>query len=348
MTEVILPERLVVFPSKGNNAMTLTSIMNAIHYPKIKNNVKSVLLLYDESVKKTTDFDYLKKMLKPTKLIVEELQIPEINDLISKNLNYKIKDGDCILVPALQLHLAMVLHHVSTEVSSVVPPNNAYICFTKPQGNLVRWISVSKSENGGLITEDSEHELPFKSSIDWYFESVQNHTFPNLKILGSVLEQIIKSESETVDLDEWIKSNDLVKITGCKSSENIGFGFEELAAATIEKNHSIHQVVMNVKFASELKGLAPRREEDIIAIHKNGNMLFISCKFNWCKNVEKARDRLNLEIERMKNLKLPFNIPDQRISRILVTTSMASKLVESTEDVYVTNLDGLTPIIENL
>ena len=50
----------------------------------------------------------------------------------------------------------------------------------------------------------------------------------------------------------------------------------------------------------------------------------------------------------MKNLKLPFNIPDQRISRILVTTSMASKLVESTEDVYVTNLDGLTPIIENL
>ena len=48
-------------------------------------------------------------MIKDTKLEVEEQKIPVINDLFSQEMNYVPKDGDCIVVPALPLHLELSL-----------------------------------------------------------------------------------------------------------------------------------------------------------------------------------------------------------------------------------------------
>ena len=85
-------------------------------------------------------------------------------------------------------------------------------------------------------------------------------------------------------------------------------------------NHAIHDVAVNIEFGSERKVLEVSREEDIIAIHKNGNLLYISCKFARCRNADTCRERTLKELDRLKNLHLAFKIPKRELLGILVTT----------------------------
>ena len=78
----------------------------------------------------------------------------------------------------LPLHLGLILELITKEIESVVGINSVYIYFNKPQGNLIQWLRLRKLEDE-LSIEKSAHELPFKSSIDWYFESVQSYERPN-------------------------------------------------------------------------------------------------------------------------------------------------------------------------
>ena len=80
MNTITPPKRLIVFPSVGNNALTITSIMNAIHFPGQKESIDSVLLLYDSHVEKKSKFRHLRKMIKNTNLNLSESKIPIINN----------------------------------------------------------------------------------------------------------------------------------------------------------------------------------------------------------------------------------------------------------------------------
>ena len=346
MNTITPPKRLIIFPSVGNNALTITSIMNAIHFPGQKESIESVLLLYDSHVEKKSKFRHLRKLIKHTNLNLSESRIPIINDLLSEKLDYTPQDGDCLVVPGLPLHLGLILELITKEIESVVGINSVYICLTKPQGNLIEWLRLRKLENGNLKIERSAHELPFKSSINWYFESVQSYERPESFLEKDLLQKIIDSESFCDDLEEWIDEHKILKLTGEKQH---GFAFEKLAAACFQSNHAIHDVAVNIEFGSERKVLEVSREEDIIAIHKNGNLLYISCKFARCRNADTCRERTLKELDRLKNLHLAFSIPKERVTRVLVTTSKAAKLVPNLrEGVYVTNLSGIDDLIARL
>ena len=322
--------------------------MNSLHFKGQKNSIKNVLLLYDKSVRKNTDIPQLREALGRLNLEIEEKEIPVINEFMVENINYQPLDGDCILVPSLQLHLATILDLIGKELESIIGISSAYICFTKPEGNLVQWIRVAKTEDSTLNIEVINHTLPYKSPIEWYFESGISYDVPELNLANYKLEKIIESEEKATNLGNWIEKEDLIEITDIKSKDEIGFGFEKLAACCINKSKSIHQTVMNVHFSSERRNIQSKREEDVIAIHKNGNLLYVSCKFKWCKNSVNCKNEILLEMDRIRNLQLPFKIPKQRITRMLVTTSKASELVSSDGEVIVTNLAGLSQIIESL
>ena len=125
--------------------------------------------------------------------------------------------------------------------------------------------------------------------------------------------------------------------------------WRRLAAACFVRSRSIHDVSVNVEFGSERKELNARREEDIIAIHNNGNLLYVSCKFAWCKNQGRCKSKTLEEVLRLENLQLAFNIPKERVTKILVTTTKARNLVQDcVNGVYVTNLAGIEDLIATM
>lgn len=346
MSSPTLPKRLIVFPSLGNNSLTLISIMNAIHFEGVRKGIESVVLIYDSLVKKKSNFPHLRSLLKDTKLQIDEIMIPEVNDILSKKIDYTPEDGDCVVVPALPIHLGIILEIICSEIQSVVGVNSMYVCFTKPQGNLIEWYRLTKMDDGTLKIEKSGHKIPFKSNLDWYFESVKSDK-PDFSLHDTLLQSIIDSESEEDDLLSWIEQNQVLRLTNV-SLEDIGFGFEKLAAACFQRHENIHDIAVNIKFGSERKNVTSR-EEDIVAIHKNGDLLYISCKFKWCKNIESCREKTLAEVERLKNLQLAFRIPKERITKILVTTTRANNLVSDCIDgVHVTNLAGIDDLLSTL
>ena len=78
MSEIIHPKRLISIASKGNNALTITSILNAVnngHY-----DIKEILILHDETVTKN-DLDFVNEVLVNNQLNVKMNEIPVIDDL---------------------------------------------------------------------------------------------------------------------------------------------------------------------------------------------------------------------------------------------------------------------------
>ena len=348
MNSASVPRRLVVIAALQNNALTLTSIMNTLYFEGQKKSIRNVLILYDEFVEKNTDLEQLRTIIRQMNLEIEEQKIPLINELMHDKINYRPQDGDCIIVPGVQLHLALILDHLCKELESVVGIKTAYVCFTKPEGNLIQWIRVMKGKENKLEVVSREHTLPFKSSIKWYFDSNIRYDEPTLKLSNYKLDNLINSEKKSTDLEQWIADEEVIELTGVLSKNEIGFAFEKLAGACVQRNNSIHQVVMNVYFGSERKKNLAKREEDIIAIHKNGNLIYVSCKFKWCTNQNNCKSEMLTEIDRVRNLQLPFKVPKQRVTRMLITTTKAMNLISSDDEVIVTNLAGLSSIIESL
>ena len=233
MSSRTLPKRLIVFPSVGNNPLTLNSIMNAIHFEGVRKGIESVVLLYDSLVKRKSNFSHLRSLLKDTKLQIDEIMIPEINDLLSEKIDYIPEDGDCVIVPALPIHLGIILEIICSEIESVVGVNSMYVCFTKPQGNLIEWYRLTKLDDGTLKIGKSGHEIPFKSNLDWYFESVKSDN-PDFSLDNTLLQSIIDSESDENDLSSWIEEYQILQLTNV-SIEDIGFGFEKGIPVSISK-----------------------------------------------------------------------------------------------------------------
>ena len=113
--------------------------------------------------------------------------------------------------------------------------------------------------------------------------------------------------------------------------DELGFAFEALVSDCFLRSNNIDQVISNVEFSSNKKELK-RREEDIIALTKSGDLIVASCKF-YGRDTSGA---LN-ELDRIKNESFGFRIPRERLIRILVATSntvKAVKKLEPTSSIY--------------
>ena len=86
MNTITPPKRLIIFPSVGNNALTITSIMNAIHF-MVRKKASSLYYCYMIlMLRKKSKFRHLRKMIKHTNLNLSESRIPIINNLLSEKL----------------------------------------------------------------------------------------------------------------------------------------------------------------------------------------------------------------------------------------------------------------------
>ena len=119
--------------------------------------------------------------------------------------------------------------------------------------------------------------------------------------------------------------------------------------------------MINVEFMGGMKAIVPhtgevvkaKREEDIIALTKNGNLIYASCKFkgranSTIKTPQKITQKMQEEISRLDSLILPITFPKERIVKMLITTTPAMQLAGPTGDVIVTNLHGLADVLKHL
>ena len=141
----------------------------------------------------------------------------------------------------------------------------------------------------------------------------------------------------------------------------VGEAFEIVSSVCFRKHESIKSVVMNVEFMGQMKAIVPqtgrvvkaKREEDIIALTKNGNLIYASCKFKGraqgvIKTPQKITRQMQEEISRLDSLILPINFPKERIVKMLITTTPAKNLSGPTGDMIVTNLHGLSDVLKHL
>ncbi|HIG33824.1 MAG TPA: hypothetical protein EYQ11_02955 [Candidatus Poseidoniales archaeon] len=133
----------------------------------------------------------------------------------------------------------------------------------------------------------------------------------------------------------------------------VGKAFEEVTGHCFDDHDSIASVVINVEFAGQAMKKATKREEDVIALTKRGNLIYASCKFKGrsgsvIRHPHKITAAMQQEVSRVKSLVLPINFPKERIKRMIITTTPAMQLTGETGEVIVTNLAGLSDSLKHL
>lgn len=313
------PKRLVIIPSKGNNAATLSAVSSALQNRKIKESVNSIVLVFDDECKKGTDWDKLKNYLLDFQISIQELEIPNLNDILDKRINYEPEVGDCLLIPAVQKHQAIMMNILSKEFESDSHFSHFYLCLTTPDFRSIDWTLVKKSKSGSPIVEKFDIENKQNGLIEWYFDEEVDFERPEKALTDSDFDLLVSSELEATNMSQWISEYNIQKRTGL---DELGFAFEALVSDCFLRSENIDQVISNVEFSSNKKELK-RREEDIIALTKSGDLIVASCKF-YRRDTSRAVNELN----RIKNESFGFRIPRERLIRILVTTSNAVKDVK--------------------
>lgn len=368
MTNPTTPQRLVLIATPRNVALTLSSISNAIN--DLTTPPEKILILYDSLVSEKTDMDYLldeAKKIGQGNIQVEKREIPVINELLDTEIPYTPHEFDCILVPAMQLHLALLIHKL-TESARKNEIRVFFLCHSSPDGKSRDWKVLGRNLAGKWIIKSvktdklSDNELSWilaGSEIEWnYFKEGLNR---------SILNEFIDFEKQSPDGPAV--TNSLLELTEdhvlSVNSKNIGAkvgeAFEIVSSVCFREHDSIKSVVINVEFMGGMKAIVPhtgevvkaKREEDIIALTKNGNLIYASCKFkgranSTIKTPQKITEKMQEEISRLDSLILPITFPKERIVKMLITTTPAMQLAGPTGDVIVTNLHGLNGELKNL
>ena len=115
---------------------------------------------------------------------------------------------------------------------------------------------------------------------------------------------------------------------------------------------NVTEIATNVEFQGAYKSKL-KREEDIIAMTRRGNLIYASCKFPFRKlssrtGPQSAAARTQGEISRLGALQLPFRFPEERIVRVLITSTPCLASAGDKGDVIVTNLKGMADNLKSL
>ena len=103
-----------------------------------------------------------------------------------------------------------------------------------------------------------------------------------------------------------------------------------------------------------IAGKTVKREEDVIALTKRGNLIYASCKYKGrshsahLNRPQTITASMQKEVSRVRSLVLPINFPKERIKRMVITTTPAMQLAGETGEVIVTNLAGLSDSLKHL
>lgn len=366
------PRRLVAVAAPRNSALILSSLNNAVS--SLNNAVssmssggpESVLILYDSDVARVTDIKRLANEAGRIdvggggNLEIETREIPVINDLIEQELPYMPREGDCILVPAMQLHIALLLERLAWA-TKFMGLETAYLCHTEPDGQSVEWKMVRHNPEGGFEVDTFARPLPSHDSLEWLLsDSGATYSRPATRFVDSKVEEFIELEERSYDGESVTYA--LLGLVGAESVVGgnkriiVGKAFEEVTGHCFDDHDSIASVVINVEFAGQAKifeDKKTKREEDVIALTKRGNLIYASCKYKGRSHSatnfpQKIAASMQQEVSRVKSLVLPINFPKERIKRMIITTTPAMQLAGETGEVIVTNLAGLSDSLKHL
>lgn len=368
MTNPTTPQRLVLMATPGNVSLTLSSISNAI--TDLSNDPpEKILILYDKLVSEKTNIDYLLEEVDRIgrgKLLVEKREIPVINELMETEIPYTPRDCDCILVPAMQLHLALLMHKL-TESARMKEINLFFLCHSDPHGRRRDWKVLGHNSVGKLNVKSITMDKLSDNELTWILagSEIESNYFGE-RINRSELNEFIDFEKQSPDGPAVTHS--LLELTHNHLSgnskgigEKVGEAFEIASSACFHEHDSIKSVVMNVEFMGRMKSIVPKtrevvtakREEDIIALTNNGNLIYASCKFKGratsrIQTPQKITRQMQEEISRVDSLVLPITFPKERIVKMVITTTPAMQLAGPTGEVIVTNLHGLADVLKKL
>ena len=364
MTKVTLPQRLVLIATPSNLSLTLSSISNAIA-DLASNPPEKILILYDNDVAEKTDMDYLlseTNRIGQGKILVEKREIPVINEILEAGIPYTPNECDCILVPAMQLHLAMLIHKLADNARKK-EISRFFICHSGPEGKNREWKVVGYNSAGKLNIKSIVKDQIGDNELNWILTGGDAEwSYSRQRINRTNLNEFIDFEKQSIDgravtdslLD--LTHDHLSSVKSDNIGQKAGEAFEIVSGVCFREHESIKSVVMNVEFMGQMKagGLSRRkREEDIIALTKNGILIFASCKYksrtqSVTKTPEKITQMMQEEISRLDSLILPITFPKERIVKMLITTTPAMQLSGPTGDVMVTNLHGLADFLKQL
>ncbi len=356
------PRRLVAVAAPRNRALILSSLNNAVSSMS-SGGPESVLILYDSDVARVTDIKRLANeagridVVGGGNLEIETREIPVINDLIEQELPYMPREGDCILVPAMQLHIALLLERLAWA-TKFMGLETAYLCHTEPDGQSVEWKMVGHNPEGGFAVDTITLPQSSHDSLEWLLsDSGATYSRPATRFVDSKVEEFIELEGRSYDGDSVTYG--LLNLVGVRAVKGdnigrmVGKAFEEVTGHCFDDHDSIASVVINVEFAGQAMKKATKREEDVIALTKRGNLIYASCKFKGrsgsvIRHPHKITAAMQQEVSRVKSLVLPINFPKERIKRMIITTTPAMQLTGETGEVIVTNLAGLSDSLKHL
>jgi hypothetical protein len=357
------PQRLVVVAAPKNSALTLSSLKNAASSMS-SDGPRSALILYDSDVAKVTDIKRLANeagqidVAGGGNLETETQEIPVINDLMEQDLPYMPREGDCILVPAMQLHIALLLERLAWA-AKYMGVQTAYLCHTEPDGQSVEWKIVGHNPEGGFAVDTITLPKSSHDSLEWILSDSRATYSPATRFVDSKVEEFVDLEERSYDGETVTYA--LLGLVGAEPVEEdnigrmVGSAFEAIAGHCFDEQDSIASVVINIEFDGRAKifGKTRKREEDVIALTERGNLIYASCKFKGrsgsaIRSPHKITASMQEEVSRVKSLVLPINFPQERIKRMIITTTPAMQLAGETGEVIVTNLAGLSGSLKHL
>ena len=340
------PQRIIAIASPNNAALTASLIHNATknqeHY-----DIRNCIILHDKSV---TNINSILSLLQPLSMDIQTELIPEINDLFTSKLSFEFQESDCILVPSgTQLHFGLIISKLSKAIleGSI---NTGYMCFSHPSGDFQQWYALQKKNQDLRIT--SERILTQGiDKLDWVFEnrsiSYDRLYFP---ISKSDLQYFVDFECSDEPSDHKIDL--LISLARPHTNQKKpGILFERFVAKILENSPRVHEVAINLELEAEWKSKhfekIVYKEDDIFCLTRNGKIIYISCKFSLKMNRQKTRNLIKNEIQEMLNLKLPVKFPEERIERLIVTSTKAyNETLDLAGGVQITNLENLSEIVD--
>lgn len=342
------PNRIVVLHVLKNPTLALTSVDNALKNGKYQINK---CLIISENIKLSEKLFH--NILLTQSVDVSYLEIPNMNGLLTENIQYVPENNDVILIPfGSQFHLGKMLTKVSTAML-----NNEisffYLCHTKPEGLTTDWYAV-QIEKGNVRSRKMEIERNTSDKLSWIFsgERIQ-YSRIDFDIPKREFHKFIELESDD-DLSKQEIESTMLEISRPYTKEiRPPFLFEMFAAKALSFLSQTTDIIMNIKFDANWKSKnfddVIFREEDIIVLTNNAKLIYISCKFLLGSSKKNCKMTIKKEIVRMNNLKLRVNFPEERISKLIITSTKAKTLFDDyIDEVFISDLSGVLNVIETI
>lgn len=284
---------LIVQPENQQHRQVdlLTSFLEGINsFPE------EIVFFVSEDIGSTAIFN---KELPDT--FLERLQykpIPSLNNTPNGNNLFEIQNNDHFLISGTKLQLACFMSELKFEAE-----NNDIVAVcvheTPDQSSFVfhRYTCVNSNIQITHKTVERKSIIPASRLL-----STKSYTFD---IIDPVSSKLSNKQKKLLQSEQ---NNPRKRTAKIKPQE--GFVFETLLAHLISQHPLVIETLINCEIVSEKAKTA--REEDIVCTMKNGDYLFISCKFGNSGTLK--------ELKRLANASISRNLQPREKWKVLFAT----------------------------